>query len=129
MVLSEFEERPSGLFLPHGKILKRYDSNRIRRVLWKITRGLFFDAYKKFLPEDKPKNIKVAIPGEDPPPTFLTLANCESKGLYPGVFDYRFFIVPELNSFHLCGMILWSNLKVLVAFHDPQCSCEACTQT
>lgn len=50
-ILREFESRPSGLVLPGGKVVKRFDSNRIECVIWKIVRGLFFHHHGKTLPQ------------------------------------------------------------------------------
>lgn len=37
--LREFDDRPSGLYLPHGQTTKRVETERIERVLWKLVRG------------------------------------------------------------------------------------------
>jgi hypothetical protein len=42
MVLEEFDPNPSGLLLPGGKVVKRFQGERLRRVAWKIVRGLHF---------------------------------------------------------------------------------------
>src|SRR3972149_9929406 len=34
-VLSEFQKYPSGLYLPNGKVIKRFDPSRVWRVVWK----------------------------------------------------------------------------------------------
>jgi len=54
MVLSEFDPNPSGLFLPGGKVVKRFDGERLRRVAWKMVRGLHFHYTGEVLPEDWP---------------------------------------------------------------------------
>ncbi len=51
MILREFEQRPSGLYLPNRKVVKRFDAERIWRVVLKIIRGLFFKEHKKILPK------------------------------------------------------------------------------
>lgn len=69
MIYKEFELRPSGIVLPSGKVVKRYDGKRIRNVIWKITRGLFFKEYNKVLPIKTPKSIEIINPGTtDCPP-------------------------------------------------------------
>ena len=50
MVLSEFEPNPSGLFLPGGKVVKRFDGERLGRVAWKMVRGLHFHHTGEVLP-------------------------------------------------------------------------------
>ena len=42
MVLSEFNPNPSGLFLPAGNVVKRFEGERLRRVAWKMVRDLHF---------------------------------------------------------------------------------------
>jgi hypothetical protein len=54
MVLNEFDHNPSGLLLPGGKVLKRFDGKRIARVAWKMVRGLHFHYAHEVLPEDWP---------------------------------------------------------------------------
>ena len=48
MVLKEFDKRPSGLILPFGKVAKRFDGQRVWRVVWKIMRGLFLKETGQF---------------------------------------------------------------------------------
>ena len=50
-VLREFDNRPSGLILPRGKVVKRLDGQRVHRIAWKIVRGLYFYHEGKVLPE------------------------------------------------------------------------------
>jgi len=41
-VLEEFEHSPSGITLPQGLVVKRFEKDRVHRVAWKIVRGLYF---------------------------------------------------------------------------------------
>ena len=41
-VLREFDPTPSGIILPAGKIVKRFEGKRLARVAWKMVRGLHF---------------------------------------------------------------------------------------
>src|SRR5262249_33265072 len=41
-VLREFDPQPHGLVLPGGKVVKRFEGERLRRVVWKMVRGLHF---------------------------------------------------------------------------------------
>lgn len=128
-VFSEFEKRPSGLVLPGGKVVKRFDPARVWRVVWKITRGLYFYEYRAFLPEDTPRLFKVVSPGEKPPEEFFLLPDEPVRGRYPGVFDYKFRKFPEINDSHLWAMSFWDRLILLVMFHDPRCQCKTCMKT
>lgn len=124
MVMREFDEKPSGLILPFGKVAKRFDGQRIWRVVWKITRGLFFKEIGQFLPYDTPMNYKIFPPGENPPPEFDFVRTLPSRGQYPGVFDFRYSGVPGKRYFW--AMLFWDGIVMLVEFHAPECNCRIC---
>ena len=125
MISKEFDSRPSGLHLPNGKVLKRFDSERVWRVVWKILRGLFFKEHQRILPENTLRTYKVISPEHEvPPPEFAVVRDTPSRGQYPGVFDYKYIIIPELNNFHFWAMLFWSRIITLITFHDPEC--ETC---
>lgn len=126
-VFKEFDPRPGGLFLPGGQVVKRYDVARVNRVVWKIVRGLFFHRQGKVLPEDTPRNIRVVDPKTRPPSTFEALAGQPALGDHPGVLDYKYAEIRELNNFHYWALLLWDRVIILVAFHDPGCQCEKCS--
>ncbi|MDO9586024.1 MAG: hypothetical protein Q7I93_06030 [Syntrophales bacterium] len=127
MILKEFESRPSGLYLPSGQVAKRFDPERIWRVVWKMTRGLFFKEHSRYLLDDTPNHYSIISVGEKLPPEFEVVRNTPSRGQYPGVFDYKFVTIPELNKFHFWAMLFWDRLIILIAFHDPDCSCDKCS--
>lgn len=110
MVFKEFETKPSGLILPDNKVLKRFNGKRVWRVVWKITRGLFFKEYGHFLPDSTPRVNKIYSEGQRPDSEFDYIRNAPSKGQYPGVFDYKYIVIPELNKFHLWGILFWDKL-------------------
>lgn len=124
-VFQEFDPNPAGLVLPDGKVIKRFDSGRVGRVVWKITRGLYFKEKGCILPENMPRIIKFISVGEAPPPEFECLSG-PPRGLYPAVFDYMYREFPELNNAYLWGMLLWDRLIVETIFHNPDCKCEQC---
>jgi len=119
-VLNEFERRPSGIYLPNGKIAKRFDPDRFWRVVWKIIRGLFFLEYGRYLPEDTLRTFKLVSPGNKPPDEFYFLNNEPFRGRHPGVFDYKYRQFPEVHDCHLWAMLFWDRLIVLSVFHDPE---------
>jgi hypothetical protein len=123
-VLAEFQKRPSGLYLPPGKVVKRFDSKRVRRVVWKITRGLFFYENGRFLPEDTPRAYKIVSPGEKPPDEFFLIPE-STRGKYPGIFAYRFMKMDDID-FHIWAILFWDKIITLVYFHDPDCTCDGC---
>lgn len=126
MVYKEFDPNPSGLLLPDGKVVKRFDGTRVWRIVWKITRGLFFKENGLCLPEVTLRNYKIYSEGEKPGSDFDYVRNTPSRGDYPGVLDYKFIKVPELNNFHLWALLFWDKLIMQVGFHDPQYPCEKC---
>jgi len=124
-IYKEFESNPSGLILPNNKVIKRFDPLRVWRIVWKIARGLFFKEYARILPENTPKTFKIFSPEENIP-EFPFVRNTPSKGDYPGVFDYKYICVKELNKFHVWAMLFWDKLIFITAFHDPECPCDIC---
>jgi hypothetical protein len=130
MVLSEFEQNPSGLFLPGGKVVKRFDGDRLKRVAWKMVRGLHFHHTREVLPE-KWSTVGVQIfAGETPPPddVLLFAKIAQPRGEYPGVFDYKFDKFTESNNLHYWLLLLWDRIIIRVIFHDPACACERCPE-
>ena len=125
MVLSEFEMRPSGLILPGGKVQKTFDDIRLWRIIWKITRGLFFKEVGRTLPENLPIKREMFSPGENPPAEYDLLTTINPLGQYPMVFDYR-YAVSKQHSIYLWEMLFWNRIIVLVGFHIPGCSCKEC---
>ena len=118
-VLREFDNRYSGLYLPEGKVAKYYDGKRVRRVLWKIIRGLFYKEYDRYLPEGTKYDIELI---DDPNSVSdqLCFLRCQrSMGIYPPVFDYRYRSFPEKDNFHLWLFLFWQKILVLAKFLDP----------
>ena len=131
-ILHEFEPRPGGLHLPPGLVVKRQDGARIRRVAWKIVRGLYFHHHSTILPEAIPAGCSLTAPGQRPPEHFLRvtdLADDETHGRYPGVFDYRFRVVETgVGKLNYWAFLIWDRIIMTVHFHDPwSCQCEDCT--
>jgi hypothetical protein len=124
-ILGEFEPRPSGLYLPNNKVLKRFDGVRLSRITWKIIRVLYFYHFKEFLPEGIKKHIRIVSPGEQPPPDFFDIIDEPTKGRDPGVFDYRFADSLDYN-FHYWAMLLWDRIILITAFQYPACECDIC---
>jgi len=130
MVLQEFHPKPSGLVLPSSKVVKKFDGERIRRVAWKMVRGLHFYHHSgQVLPERWPTVGVQVYAGETPPPQdllcFVNIA--KSRGIYPGVFDYKFEKFPEIKNLHYWALLLWDRIIIRVLFHDTACICETCT--
>jgi len=129
MIVKEFDKRPSGLYLPKGLIAKRFNPRRMWRVVWKITRGLFFKEYGRFLPGNTSRLYEIMYADNTPGSPFDAVIGRPSRGQYPVVFDYKYLAVPEVHNFHLWAMLFWDKIIKLVAFHDPSCGCEHCSAT
>lgn len=118
-VLNEFEKRPSDLYLPKGKVAKRYNGTRVRRVLWKIIRGLFYIEYCRYLPENT-KNCVDLIDDVNLVSDELNYVGSKpSRGAYPCVFDYRYRSFPEIGNFHLWVLLFWQKILIVAKFFDP----------
>jgi len=123
-VLKEFEERPSGLYLPHGKSIKRLDGERIKRVIWKIVRGLYFLETSTILPEETMYSVELISPFDDGESDLSEIYEMvkarPSKGAYPGVFDYKYLDArTDAGRIHVWGMLLWDKIMVFVAHFHP----------
>jgi hypothetical protein len=123
-VVNEFEDRPSGLYLPNSKVVKRAEHKRITRVGWKIIRGLYFHHNARFLPEDTPyKLMDRIIPGERPSLVLETvISHGERQGAYPEVFDYRYLNLPEGKWPNMWAFQLWESITMCYAFRNPSAS-------
>ena len=130
VILKEFELRPSGLHLPSGLVVKRQDGERIRRVAWKIVRGLYFLHHPMILPESLFVGCTVTAPGRRPPDHFLCVRYLDSatRGTYPGVFDYFFHTLDtDFGTLNYWAFLIWDRIIVTVYFHDPwSCPCDNC---
>ncbi|MFZ0496763.1 MAG: hypothetical protein WCB09_04070 [Methylocella sp.] len=126
--MSEFEPLPSGLILPGGKVVKRFDGERLRRVAWKMVRGLHFYHTGEVLPEQwSTVGVRLFVPDERPTDDLLTFVSVtESRGAYPGVFDYKFDKFPELDNLRYWALLLWDRRIFRVIFHDTACGCATC---
>jgi hypothetical protein len=94
-VLREFDPRPSGLVLPGNRVVQRIDGARISRVAWKIVRGLYFHHHNEALRAKAARWVGLTPPTQVPPEHFLVFVNqpeAQSRGQYPGVFDYKWKI-------------------------------------
>jgi hypothetical protein len=122
-VFAEFDHRPSGLVLPFGQVLHRRDGERIRRVAYKVVRGLHFHRTGKVLRRDLSVACTVTTPDDEKPPehfiAFRDMPENPVLGHYPGVFAYRSQFFRENNG-HYWALLLWDRIIVTVAFIDTQ---------
>ena len=130
-ILHEFETQPGGVHLPSGLVAKRQDGRRIKRIAWKIVRGLYFAHHGAILPENLSVGCTVTAPGRRPPDHFLYVRDLDNAtlGRYPGAFDYFFHVMDiDLNKLNYWAFLIWDRVIITVYFHDPwSCQCETCT--
>lgn len=133
-VLGQIERNPSGLVLPAGKSVMRFDRPRTDRVLWKVVRGLFFEHYETALPEAYAVYIENVVGDGAQPPKhfhmFMLQPDNAPHGRYPDVFSYRFKefkSTDEQNEHtHYFALRCWDKFLFTVYFHDLQCPCVQC---
>lgn len=125
-VKQEFDSSPGGLILPGGLVVKRFDAERVTRIAWKLTRGLYFIEHHEALPDTTPRFFELIEPelarskaGQNA--VWESVKQQSPKGVNPGVFDYK-YLVGEADGkpLHCWGMLLWDRLMLFAAHHDPQ---------
>jgi hypothetical protein len=88
--------------------------------------GLYFHHHNEVLQAKAARWVTVTPPNRVPPEHFRVFVNqpeAQSRGQYPGVFDYKFGKYPEG---HYWALLFWDRIIVTVVFHDPSCSCSKC---
>jgi hypothetical protein len=127
-VLREFDPRPMGLILPGGKVAKRFEGDRLTRVAWKMVRGLHYYHSGEVLREKQSAiGVRLYSPGEEPGDDVkFVVSNEPARGIYPGVFDYRFRKFPEAHNLNFWLLLIWDRLLFRISFHDFACTCETC---
>ena len=124
-ILEQFTEQPGGLYLPGNLVAMRVEGDRIKRIAWKIVRGLFWIKNDSCLPEKTPYMLELVEPeshGQSKHPEFWEAVKAQgSKGTYPGVFDYKYLHAKagELQ-LHVWGMLLWDQIMILIVHHHPK---------
>ena len=102
----------------------RLDGVRVKRVMWKIVRGLYFIKHESVLPEDTPFYVASREPGNTSPSDFDELwelvKSSPQRGDYPGVFAYKHVYAAEEGArLHAWGMLWWDSQMWFVAHHAP----------
>src|SRR5262249_28449091 len=97
-VLKEFTDRPSGLYLPGELMVKRLEGARIRRVTWKLVRGLYTIENRSLLPDSTPFLMELIEPERAHVKSrfqeFWEAVKAQpSRARYGGVFDYKYLDV------------------------------------
>ncbi len=125
-VRREFEKHPGGLHLPGGRVVKRFQGDRINRVAWKLVRGLYFHETNSVLADDTPFTTEIIEPerARETSGANLVWEKVKSQaplGSYGGVFEYKYFVGDAHGKkLHSWGMILWDKIMIFIAHRDPQ---------
>lgn len=123
-VLDQFRQR---IPHPHRNLMcVPLEGARINRVLWKITRGLYFRETSLALNQNVDKVIEFYTEDDILPEAIAkVLKKVPGKGDYPKVFDYRYLVVDHGHCFIIS---LWKCFIFVVLFHLPDCPCDICTR-
>ncbi len=129
-IVSEFESRPGGLYLPRNRVLKHVDRARADNVLLKIVRGLHWHHFGTFLSKPTVYTTEIVGPEDDLAECWQPVLAEDSQGIYRAVFDWkhRLYAVDEvgLPQFQVWGLLLWDNVLAFIAHHERSCTCGAC---
>jgi hypothetical protein len=123
-ILNSFDARPGGLHLPNDRVVLRIDGDRIKRVIWKIIRGLWFLEYQSSLPKETRYLIVIQEPENKDTPQFEEFWNIvraqPSRGKYQAVFAHKYFRFEEYGEvLHGWAMLLWDSVIVYCIHFDP----------
>jgi hypothetical protein len=128
LILRDVSAQEGGVWLPPGRLFKKFDSERIGRVVWKIVRGLWFIERRSVLPERTKSRFRIYSRDDPPDPMLAPLLRSERKGEYPFVFAYW-----SLRTLGRGGRIwetwalsFWDSFLFFVIFHCSTCSCSDC---
>ncbi len=132
MIYDEFDPMPGGIALPSHLIQKSIDPNKSRRIILKITRGLFSYVTSRILTNDCGFSYQLHDATGKPSDLLKFMAEGKSRGVYPQAFDYTYHDCtefPEIAHLHLFGMHFWQKLTVVAVVHDSDCTCEVCSKS
>jgi len=128
-ILSGFSNvTPGGIYLPQGIFQVKLDQLRIRRVVFKIARGLFYIENKSYLPLENAKDIRFCVKGDNVPELYRVYwPAVKLSGVYPKVFSYKYFNSCKYSvsskypglEFHLFTLLFWEAVMFCVTFEKP----------
>lgn len=133
-VLNQFTDdvrTPGGINIPNA-VAMQYKTARIDRVIWKITRGLYFIKFGKVLRADKQYTVNY-IHGEktgldEKPVTQLwsVVRTQEEHGAYGRVFSFKCLVIPGKKMITAWGLLFWDRHLFMIIHHNPDCNCDKC---
>lgn len=127
-MMSEWDPEPAEMILAPGKIAKRFDGKRVRRVVWKYVRGLHFHEFGIVLPEHCGHRIYHFNEEMELPDFWNELQDVPVKHVHPGFFGYHYKSFPELDDMKLWALYIWDSVLFLVGHHRAGCECMGCSR-
>jgi hypothetical protein len=119
----------TGIVLPQKNMAYPIDGKRIDRVIWKITRGLYYLIFKKILPLNQWHVSKVYQPGVPLPEILLPqLQEIPAAGLHKDIFVYKYSHRTEPPKEHVIIMRFWGSIHFVTTFHEADCNCYVCEE-
>ncbi|MFC1862987.1 hypothetical protein ACFL1Z_03435 [Thermodesulfobacteriota bacterium] len=123
-ILKQLSDQPGTLYLPRNQVTVRVEGARINRVAWKIIRGLYWIEKGSLLPENTKYYFELIEPENRDKSVFSEIWEIvkaqPSKGIYAGVFDYKYFHAKKGGmQLHLWGMLLWDRIMLFISHHNP----------
>ena len=117
-VLAEFRSTYKGIVLPNDLVVMESDRRRIARVVWKITRGLFFTRNKKVLPETVEWKLYRGRINVDLSDVVKRLGtHAEWNDQFPGIF--RHGVIDRQDwPIQAWFLVLWDDTVFVVSFEN-----------
>lgn len=129
MVIGEFERTWNGIWLPPGKIAKRFQPERVYRVLWKIVRGLTFHEAELIFPERHYTAWKI-FTEEDPPRNDELVGRMLATtglGEHPEILrHWKLDTEIKGRQWYARVLLFWNSIMFLAVHHEAACDCEKC---
>lgn len=126
--LNEFSSKYGSIYLPPTMISKKTDEIRIKRIIWKITRGLHYYHFQNYLPENISKEIIYLFPQMQKIPDGLNIVLMQKPmGKYGDYFDYKHIMNSE-HGFQIWAFRFWMVTAAFVIFQYPKCECNKCKE-
>jgi hypothetical protein len=109
---------PGGVLLPPGMVRLSGDKYRLQRVAIKIAQGVFLHRYRRFMPKENCKDIRLFKSPEDVPEWYsLSWQFSEAHAVTEKVFSYR---AARLDNYHVLTLLFWEAFAFCLTFEDPQ---------
>lgn len=129
-VKDEWTDRTkTGLFYPNDKLVKKVDLTRIKNIIWKIVRGIYFHEKETVLPNHAKNYIRIMDPQQNHPKEvskiFEKVKSQKDKGKYKRLFAYKILESSPIGTYAI-RLLFWSQIMFLIIFHGAECKCSDC---